>query len=154
MTLVLDESEEVPSDLLRPLLDSIRNENQVSCFALCQFHLISFYFSFLLFIYLFCIHVLLFKVNLVYFILFSQTISPISWTLAEKVITNCAVKLKPYLMRAVESSGRALDEYAQIVTSICQNGSESPQRDHSNDSHKAVVRFTFPMQCSQIKWYR
>jgi len=58
-------------------------------------------------------------------------ISPISWTLGEKVITNCAVKLKPYLMKAVESSGRAPNEYAQIITSICHNKSESPERNHS-----------------------
>ncbi|RYR40950.1 hypothetical protein Ahy_A09g046692 isoform B [Arachis hypogaea] len=96
MTLVLDESDEVSADLLRPLLDSLRKEN--------------------------------------------QTISPTSWTLAEKVVTNSSVKLKPYLLRAVESSGRALNEYAQIVTSICQNESESSQHDHSNEYNKEVVQ--------------
>ncbi|WJX48637.1 hypothetical protein P8452_35175 [Trifolium repens] len=87
MTGILDESEDISSDLLRPLLDSVRKENQI--------------------------------------------ISPISWTLGEKVFTNCAVKLKPYLMQAVDSSGRALDEYAQIVASICKNQSESPEPNHS-----------------------
>ncbi|CAJ2656499.1 unnamed protein product [Trifolium pratense] len=87
MTGILDESDDISSDLLRPLLDSVRKENQI--------------------------------------------ISPISWTLGEKVFTNCAVKLKPYLMQTVDSSGRALDEYAQIVASICQNQSESPERNHS-----------------------
>ncbi|MED6119475.1 hypothetical protein PIB30_117765 [Stylosanthes scabra] len=96
MTLVLDESDDISADLLRPLLDSLRKEN--------------------------------------------QTISPTSWTLAEKVVTNCAVKLKPYLSRAVESSGRALNEYAEIVTSICQNESESSRHDHSNDCNKAAVQ--------------
>ncbi|XP_019433673.1 PREDICTED: uncharacterized protein LOC109340431 isoform X2 [Lupinus angustifolius] len=95
MTMVLTESEEISSDLLRTLLNSVRNEN--------------------------------------------QTISPISWTLGEKVITNCAVKLKPYLMKAVESSGRTLDEYARIVSTICQNGFESLQHDHSNGSKKNQV---------------
>ncbi|CAL0308621.1 unnamed protein product [Lupinus luteus] len=90
MTTVLSESDEISLDLLRPLLHSVRNEN--------------------------------------------QTISPISWTLGEKVITNCAIKLKPYLMKAVESSGRTLDEYAQIVSTICQNGFESSKHDHSNGS--------------------
>ncbi|MED6220977.1 hypothetical protein PIB30_049972 [Stylosanthes scabra] len=96
MTLALDESDDISADLLRPLLDSLRKEN--------------------------------------------QTISPTSWTLAEKVVTNCAVKLKPYLSRAVESSGRALNEYAEIVTSICQNESESSRQDHSNDCDKAAVQ--------------
>ncbi|KAK7272977.1 hypothetical protein RIF29_14022 [Crotalaria pallida] len=96
MTQVLNESEEISSDLLRPLLNSARKENQV--------------------------------------------ISPISWALAEKVFTNCALNLKPYLMNAVESSGRALDEYAQIVATICQNGSEFPQHAHSNGSKKTEVQ--------------
>ncbi|KAE9616319.1 hypothetical protein Lalb_Chr04g0264431 [Lupinus albus] len=96
MTMVLSESEEISSDLLRPLLNSVRNEN--------------------------------------------KTISPISWTLGEKVITNCAVKLKPYLMKAVESSGRTLDEYAQIVSTIFQSEFESPQHDHSNGSKEKEVQ--------------
>ncbi|ESW07806.1 hypothetical protein PHAVU_010G160600 [Phaseolus vulgaris] len=96
MTLILQESEQISLDLLRPLLDSVGNEN--------------------------------------------QTISPMSWTLGEKVIRNCTAKLKPYLMKAVESSGRALNEYAQIVTDICQNESESPQRDDANGSKKTVAQ--------------
>ncbi|XP_061342479.1 sister chromatid cohesion protein PDS5 homolog E-like [Gastrolobium bilobum] len=95
MSLILNESEEISADLLRPLLCSVRKE--------------------------------------------FQTISPCSWTLGEKVINNCAVRLKPNLMKEMESSGRALNEYAQIVTSICQNDSETPQCDHSDGSEKAVV---------------
>ncbi|CAJ2656382.1 unnamed protein product [Trifolium pratense] len=87
MTGILDESEDISLDLLSPLLESVRKENQI--------------------------------------------ISPISWTLGEKVFTKCAVKRKPYLMQTDDSSGRALDEYAQIVASICQNQSESSERNHS-----------------------
>ncbi|KAH1240370.1 Sister chromatid cohesion protein PDS5 [Glycine max] len=96
MTLILQEIEQISPALLRPLLDSVGNENQI--------------------------------------------ISPMSWSLGEKVISNCAVNLKPYLMKAVESSGRALNEYAQILTDICQNQSESPQCDDSNGSKKTVVQ--------------
>lgn len=149
MTLVLDESEEISSDLLRALLDGVRNENQVTCYALYQFHLISFSFCFsYLLIFVICYFLSFYSTLPIWFILFSQTITPTSWTLGENVITNCAVKLKPYLIKAVESSGRALDEYAQIVTSICHNGPESRQHDHSNGSKKTVVRFTCPMQYS------
>ncbi|XP_029130138.1 uncharacterized protein LOC109812986 [Cajanus cajan] len=95
MTLILQESEQISSDLLRPLLESAANEN--------------------------------------------QTISPISWTMAEKIISNCAIKLKPFLMKAVESSGRALNEYAHIVASICQNESDTPKCDDSNCSKKTMV---------------
>ncbi|XP_041020647.1 uncharacterized protein LOC121262297 isoform X2 [Juglans microcarpa x Juglans regia] len=52
----------------------------------------------------------------------NQTDSPIAWQLGEKVITNCAVKLKHYLKETVQSMGIALDDYSQIVTSICQSG--------------------------------
>jgi len=63
-----------------------------------------------------------------------QNVSPISWKLGEKVITNCAVKLKPYLKEAVGSMGIALDDYAQIVTSVCQ--SESAE-------HLVCFKFSF-----------
>lgn len=132
MTLVINESDEISPDLLKPLLDSARKENQVTNFALYRFHLIYIFLVFYV-IWLLLLHVLLFYfVNLVS--LFSQTISPISWTLAEKVITSCAVKLTPFLMKAVESSGRSLHDYPQIVTSICQNRLIA--------SPKAVVRCT------------
>ncbi|KAF7814491.1 Sister chromatid cohesion protein PDS5 [Senna tora] len=51
-----------------------------------------------------------------------KTVSP-PWALGEKVIRNCAIQLKPYLMQAVQSSGRDLNDYAQRVTSICQDES-------------------------------
>ncbi|XP_044484049.1 uncharacterized protein LOC123209987 isoform X2 [Mangifera indica] len=50
-----------------------------------------------------------------------QDVSPISWKLGEKVITNCAAKLKSSFMDAVPSRGIALDEYAEIVSYICKN---------------------------------
>uniref|UniRef100_A0A2N9JBL4 Uncharacterized protein n=1 Tax=Fagus sylvatica TaxID=28930 RepID=A0A2N9JBL4_FAGSY len=39
----------------------------------------------------------------------NETVSPISWKLREKVITNCAVKLQPYLQEAVCSIGVVSD---------------------------------------------
>ncbi|XP_023004114.1 uncharacterized protein LOC111497543 isoform X3 [Cucurbita maxima] len=78
MTNVLDESEEISSDLLRPILVSVRKENQEA--------------------------------------------GSISWKLGEKVMSNCATKLQPYLMGAIQSLGASLDDYAPIVVSICLNG--------------------------------
>ncbi|CAN0862408.1 Sister chromatid cohesion protein PDS5 homolog C [Linum grandiflorum] len=49
----------------------------------------------------------------------NQTISPIAWKLGEKVISNCAAKLKTPLNEAVHSLGIALDQYASIVADIC-----------------------------------
>ncbi|KAK4590121.1 hypothetical protein RGQ29_020607 [Quercus rubra] len=99
MTLVIDESEEISSDLLSPLLASVRKEN--------------------------------------------QNVSPISWKLGEKVITNCAVKLKPYLKEAVGSMGIALDDYAQIVTSVCQSESAEHLADE-NRIGKRIVSSELP----------
>ncbi|KAM3700167.1 hypothetical protein ACB098_05G077700 [Castanea mollissima] len=72
----------------------------------------------------------------------NQNVSPISWKLGEKVITNCAVKLKPYLKEAVGSMGIALDDYAQIVTSVCQ--SESAEHLADNRLGKRIVSSELP----------
>ncbi|CAK9310357.1 unnamed protein product [Citrullus colocynthis] len=81
MTNVLDESEEISLDLLRPILASVRKENQEA--------------------------------------------ASISWKLGEKVMSNCATKLQPYLAGAVQSLGASLNDYAPIVISICQNGTDN-----------------------------
>jgi hypothetical protein len=41
----------------------------------------------------------------------NEIVSPISWKLGEKVITNCAAKLQPYLQEAVCSIGVASDTF-------------------------------------------
>ncbi|KAG6728148.1 hypothetical protein I3842_02G158800 [Carya illinoinensis] len=88
MTLVIDESEEISSDLLVPLLATVKKEN--------------------------------------------ETASPIEWELGERIITNCAVKLKHCLKEAVQSMDIALDEYSQTVASICQSGSVPLEHEHVN----------------------
>ncbi|KAJ0007745.1 hypothetical protein Pint_30329 [Pistacia integerrima] len=57
----------------------------------------------------------------------NQDVSPISWKLGEKVITNCAAKLKSSFMDALQSRGIALDQYAEIVSYICKNEYETLQ---------------------------
>ncbi|KAJ0074916.1 hypothetical protein Patl1_34744 [Pistacia atlantica] len=57
----------------------------------------------------------------------NQDVSPISWKLGEKVITNCAAKLKSSFMDALQSRGIALDQYAEIVSCICKNEYETLQ---------------------------
>ncbi|GAV72361.1 hypothetical protein CFOL_v3_15849 [Cephalotus follicularis] len=99
MSLVLDESEDISWDLLRPLLASVKKEN--------------------------------------------QNTSPISCKLGEKVITDSAAKLKPYLLKAVQIMGIALDDYAPVVGSICRNGLDTLKVDqykgsgwHLADEHR------------------
>ncbi|KAK9282272.1 hypothetical protein L1049_005186 [Liquidambar formosana] len=69
----------------------------------------------------------------------NQNISPLSWKLGEKVIENCAAKLQPYLMEAVRSMGIALNDYAQIVASICQNESDTLEQHHVPGSVKQLA---------------
>ncbi|KAJ9178936.1 hypothetical protein P3X46_010780 [Hevea brasiliensis] len=69
----------------------------------------------------------------------NQSVSPIAWKLGEKVITNCAAKLKPYLKELVQSIGIALDEYTPIVASICQDETLTLKCDHVNASGDHLV---------------
>lgn len=41
-------------------------------------------------------------------------------SLGEKVLENCAKKLKPYLRQALKSLGAVSDDYSVIVASICE----------------------------------
>ncbi|CAN1814367.1 Sister chromatid cohesion protein PDS5 homolog C [Linum perenne] len=51
-------------------------------------------------------------------LLLASTVSPNAWKLGEKVMTNCAAKLKTALKETVHSLGIALDEYASVVADI------------------------------------
>ncbi|KAL3835478.1 hypothetical protein ACJIZ3_010214 [Penstemon smallii] len=50
----------------------------------------------------------------------NKKISPVSWELGETVFENCATTLQPYLREAVKSKNLDLDDYAEIVISLCQ----------------------------------
>ncbi|XP_038714144.1 uncharacterized protein LOC120007780 isoform X2 [Tripterygium wilfordii] len=65
--------------------------------------------------------------------------SPMSWKLGEKILTNCAAKLKPYLKEAVQSTGIALDDYPTIVASIYQSHSHFLGIHHGSESGEHVV---------------
>ncbi|KAL6334433.1 hypothetical protein AAG906_015622 [Vitis piasezkii] len=53
--------------------------------------------------------------------------------LGEKVITNCAAKLRPYLIEVVKCLGTRLSDYAPAVATIYQNESNT-QQNNLNDS--------------------
>eukprot|EP00261_Vitis_vinifera_P023178 XP_010654987.2 PREDICTED: uncharacterized protein LOC104880341 [Vitis vinifera] len=57
----------------------------------------------------------------------NKNVSPICWRLGEKAITNCAAKLRPYLMEVVKCLGTRLSDYAPAVATICQNESNTRQ---------------------------
>ncbi|CAA2976440.1 sister chromatid cohesion pds5-like [Olea europaea subsp. europaea] len=51
-------------------------------------------------------------------------LSPFSFKLGERVLENCASKLKPYLQDVVSSMGISFGDYANIVASICQGATQ------------------------------
>ncbi|KAE8731669.1 hypothetical protein F3Y22_tig00002793pilonHSYRG00254 [Hibiscus syriacus] len=76
MSLVLEESEDIPMELLSPILASVKIDN--------------------------------------------EEILPVARRLAEKVLKNCASKLRPYLTQAVENLGISYDDYSSVIASVCQ----------------------------------
>ncbi|XP_010265626.1 PREDICTED: micronuclear linker histone polyprotein-like [Nelumbo nucifera] len=62
----------------------------------------------------------------------NQDVLPIARKLGEKVIENCAAKLKPYMMQAVQSTGNSLNDYYKIVSSICQETSDTVEHNDAN----------------------
>ncbi|XP_027089309.1 sister chromatid cohesion protein PDS5 homolog D-like isoform X1 [Coffea arabica] len=77
MTWLLDESDDIPLGLLKPLLASVKKENQIT--------------------------------------------SPVSSWLGEKVLKNCSTKVRPYLMNAVKLMRLDINDYADIVASLCRD---------------------------------
>ncbi|KAJ0231752.1 Tudor/PWWP/MBT superfamily protein [Hirschfeldia incana] len=57
----------------------------------------------------------------------NQNVSPMAWSLVEKVLSRCARKLKPCIMEALKSTGASLDTYSPVVTTICQTVFETPK---------------------------
>ncbi|KAI4377612.1 hypothetical protein MLD38_015210 [Melastoma candidum] len=49
----------------------------------------------------------------------NESFSPMARKLGEKVLKNCAKKLKPYLCEVLKSLGAELDDYTAIVASVC-----------------------------------
>ncbi|KAK8535207.1 hypothetical protein V6N13_081344 [Hibiscus sabdariffa] len=66
----------------------------------------------------------------------NEEVLPIARRLANSVLENCALKVKPYLMQAVENSGIRFEDYSSVVTSICQAAPNAVvQDDDATDKH-------------------
>ena len=66
-----------------------------------------------------------------------------AFSLAEDVITKCAVALEPYVVEAVKTMNIDLDDYNDIMLSIYQNGIKNPKNKFAGDNPKGrVVCFT------------
>lgn len=51
----------------------------------------------------------------------NQITSPVSSSLGERVLMNCSAKVKAYLMEAVKSMRLDINDYADIVASLCRD---------------------------------
>uniref|UniRef100_A0A5B7B4S2 Tudor domain-containing protein n=1 Tax=Davidia involucrata TaxID=16924 RepID=A0A5B7B4S2_DAVIN len=60
----------------------------------------------------------------------NEEVLPIARKLGERVLENCASKLKPYLTQAVKSLGLSLDDYSKVIASICEGTTSAVE--HSN----------------------
>uniref|UniRef100_A0A6N2K7Q0 Tudor domain-containing protein n=1 Tax=Salix viminalis TaxID=40686 RepID=A0A6N2K7Q0_SALVM len=77
---------------------------------------------------------------------------PVAQKLGEKVLETCAMKVKPYLIQAVKSLGVSLDDYSDIVGSMCQEVSGTIEQEdvHAGDENKVdeeeTIEVTAPKQ--------
>ncbi|KAK7352647.1 hypothetical protein VNO80_18071 [Phaseolus coccineus] len=53
---------------------------------------------------------------------------PIAKKLGERVLESCATKLKPYLVQAVKSLDIPMDDYSLVLSSICQDTSDTGEK--------------------------
>lgn len=129
MTLVLEESEDISPELLSPLLASVKKGNEVSHHFHDPFHILY--------------STLVFLNSIITFTVF-QEVLPIAQKLAEKVLESCATKVKPYLIHAVKALGISVDDYSDIVASMCQEMSvSSEENDVQNADENKVTLLYF-----------
>ncbi|CAL0333066.1 unnamed protein product [Lupinus luteus] len=75
----------------------------------------------------------------------NEDVSPIAKKLVENVAEICATKLKPYLVQAVNTLGISMNDYSNVLASICHDGSGSLEQndgsttsEHAGDESKSV----------------
>ncbi|KAL8056304.1 hypothetical protein ABFX02_04G110800 [Erythranthe guttata] len=51
----------------------------------------------------------------------NKNVSPVSWELGKVVFEKCSTKLQPYLKEAVKKMNLEVNDYAEIVFSLCTN---------------------------------
>ncbi|KAK9100256.1 hypothetical protein Scep_023686 [Stephania cephalantha] len=72
----------------------------------------------------------------------NQDILPVARGLAEKVFSACAAKLKPCLLQSLESMKLSLNDYSEIVATICQetHDADGEKPNDGNSSGEHVVK--------------
>lgn len=70
-----------------------------------------------------------------------QEVLPIARRLGEKVLESSATRLKPYLVQAVDALGLSLDDYDDVLASICQDTSGNLDQNDVCATSDHVVNF-------------
>lgn len=69
----------------------------------------------------------------------AQNILPLGRKLGERVITECAMKLKPYLVKFAKHKKSFASKYCEAVASIFEENSDSEkQKDMNSSAHNSV----------------
>ncbi|XP_019438790.1 PREDICTED: muscle M-line assembly protein unc-89 [Lupinus angustifolius] len=75
----------------------------------------------------------------------NEAVLPIAKKLVENVLESCATKLKPYIVQAVNTMSISLDDYSDVLSSICNDGSVNLEQsdvcatsEHVEDESKSV----------------
>ncbi|XP_061346896.1 sister chromatid cohesion protein PDS5 homolog C-like isoform X2 [Gastrolobium bilobum] len=64
----------------------------------------------------------------------NEEVPPIARNLGERVLESCATRLKPYIVQAVKTLGISLDDYSDVLASICQDTSGSVEQNDEDES--------------------
>lgn len=118
MTLVLEESEDISLELLAPILASVKKDNEV-----CESEIDNM--------------IPLIFIN--FLTLYFQEVLPVARKLAERVLESCATRVKPYLIQAVKRLGISIDDYSEVVASICQETSGTVEQNEVHAISKDMV---------------
>lgn len=71
----------------------------------------------------------------------SQNVMSSSKKLAEKVLANCALKLKPYLAEAFKGTCAPLSDYSKIVAAVCHGNLGILVQNEMNISGETQVHY-------------
>lgn len=79
---------------------------------------------------------------------------PIARRLGEKVLENCATKIRPSLIQSVKSLDISLDDYSSVLANICQETSGVVGKDDLDASGEHLVCISmfslFSLSCPLI----
>ena len=80
-----------------------------------------------------------------------QEVLPIGRKLGERVLQICAAKVKPYLVEVIGKMGTSIDDYSEVVASLCKDADGDVEQNEVQDCHENMVRFLSVSKLKQCK---